>query len=110
MPKRKKSSPKHSPQARPDAMFPSSLRLQAMVGIAIILMTVGFAYLPAIRGDFILDDLLLLTDNPLIKAPDGLYRFWCTTEATDYWPVTNTTLWLSGACGECILPATTSPT
>src|SRR5262249_47046133 len=35
----------------------------------------------------------LLTDNPLIKASDGLYRIWCTTEAIDYWPVCNSTLW-----------------
>ena len=41
-----------------------------------------------------MDDDLLLTTNTLIKASDGLYQFWCTTESHDYWPATNTSLWL----------------
>ena len=40
-----------------------------------------------------MDDDLLLTDNPLVKAPDGIYRLWCTTESTDYWPFTYATFW-----------------
>src|SRR5204862_166721 len=43
---------------------------------------------------FILDDNTALTDNKLIKASDGLYRFWWTTETYDYWPVTNTAPWV----------------
>jgi hypothetical protein len=30
----------------------------------------------------------------MIKAPDGLYRFWFTTEAPDYYPLTSSMLWL----------------
>ena len=45
-------------------------------------------------GSFILDDDLLLTGNAMIRAPDGLARIWFSTEPTDYWPVTNTSLWL----------------
>ena len=33
-------------------------------------------------------------ENPLIKAADGLRRFWFTTQAPDYWPVTSSELWL----------------
>ncbi len=58
------------------------------------MLAVIFVYQPAINGGFIFDDDLLLTNNRLIKAADGLRRFWFTTEATDYWPVSNTTLWL----------------
>ncbi len=94
MSKSKNSSPQPSPHSRPVASIPSSPRLQALAGVALILVAVVLAYLPALRGDFLLDDLFLLTDNPLIQAPDGLSRFWCTTESQDYWPVTNTTLWL----------------
>ena len=35
-----------------------------------------------------------VTGNSLIRAADGLFRFWCTTQAADYWPVTSTTFWI----------------
>jgi len=37
---------------------------------------------------------VFLTDNPLIRAADGLRRFWFTGEPVAYWPVTSSTLWL----------------
>ncbi len=58
-------------------------------------MAVGLAaYLPSLRNGFVWDDDSFLTKNALIKAPDGLARFWFTTQPTDYWPVTSTSLWL----------------
>ena len=41
-----------------------------------------------------LDDDVLLTNNRLVHASDGLYRMWFTTEPTDYWPLTSSTFWL----------------
>jgi len=67
--------------------------LQVTVGAALIVLLTSILYLPALHGPFILDDDFL-TQNRLIKAPDGLYHIWLTTEATDYWPVTNTSFWL----------------
>ena len=64
------------------------LAAAALVGITLLV------YLPSLQGGFIWDDDNFLTLNPLIKASDGLYRFWFTTQATDYWPVTSSTLWL----------------
>jgi tetratricopeptide (TPR) repeat protein len=52
------------------------------------------AYLPMLRNGFVWDDDTFLTQNPLIKAPDGLLRFWFSTQPSDYWPVTSTTLWV----------------
>jgi protein O-mannosyl-transferase len=61
---------------------------------ALLALAVMIAYWPARQGGFIFDDELLLIYNPIIKAPDGLYRFWFTKEALDYWPLTNSTFWL----------------
>lgn len=53
-----------------------------------------FVYWPARQGGFIFDDEVLLTRSELIRAADGLYRFWFTGDAHDYWPVTNSSFWL----------------
>ena len=51
-------------------------------------------YLPALHGGFIFDDDIFLEKSPLILRADGLYRFWFTAAAPDYFPLTSTTLWL----------------
>ncbi len=61
--------------------------------VLIFLITVA-AYLPVLRGEFVFDDGLLITDNRIIKAGDGLHRFWFTTEAPDYYPLTWSLWWL----------------
>jgi tetratricopeptide (TPR) repeat protein len=62
-------------------------------GAVIILLTV-VVYLPALRGEFVFDDPMLITANPIVKANDGLHRFWFTTEAPDYYPLTWSLWWL----------------
>jgi tetratricopeptide (TPR) repeat protein len=52
------------------------------------------AYLPVWHAGFIWDDDKFLLENPLIKHVDGLYSFWFTSQAPDYFPLTSTTLWL----------------
>ncbi len=94
MPKFKKFFKKHASQAQPGTSVLSALPLSLWGGVALIVVAVFLAYLPTLSGGFLLDDDELLTNNSLIKAADGLYRFWCTTEAADYWPVTNTSLWI----------------
>ena len=57
-------------------------------------MIVTFAvYFPVLRGGFVFDDELIIK-NPLIHASDGLYRFWVTTEASDYYALTWSLWWL----------------
>jgi len=72
----------------------SARRLRVLAGAAIIVVATCIAYYPSLGGGFILDDNVNLTDSALIKASDGLYRFWLTMEPIDYWPMFNTTLWL----------------
>lgn len=63
------------------------------LGVAIVLITL-IAYVPAMRAGFVWDDDAFLTKNELIQADNGLYRFWFTTNAPDYFPLTSTMLWL----------------
>jgi tetratricopeptide (TPR) repeat protein len=60
---------------------------------AAILAVALLAYIPAMRGGFLWDDYAFLKDNWLIQAPDGLRRFWFTTQAEDYFPLTSSMLW-----------------
>jgi hypothetical protein len=71
----------------------SACESQRMRATIIVLLTI-VVYLPALRGGFLWDDNYLITENRLIKASDGLYRYWFTTEADDYWPLTSTAWWV----------------
>ena len=46
------------------------------------------------QGGFFWDDHSFLVRSELIHARDGLRRFWLTTEAQDYFPLTSTMLWI----------------
>lgn len=87
-----------APEAEPPAGAPPRpdrrARLRRAGQIALLFAVVAVGYWPAIDGGFIWDDTVLLSEAPLVHAPDGLRRFWLTTEAPDYWPLTNTTFWL----------------
>jgi protein O-mannosyl-transferase len=73
-------------------LFPASL--QALAAAALLVVITCLVYLPSINGGFLLDDKELITRNDLVRAPDGLFRFWCTTDPLDYWPVTNSAFWI----------------
>ena len=63
-------------------------------GAALIVLLTVLVYAPALRGGFVFDDFVLITKNPMVKASDGLHRLWLTTEATDYYPLSGSLLWL----------------
>jgi tetratricopeptide (TPR) repeat protein len=66
---------------------------QALLAAAILAIAF-MAYVPAMPGGFLWDDYSFLKGNWLIQAPDGLQRFWCTTQAEDYFPLTSSMLWI----------------
>jgi len=72
----------------------TSPTIRALGGVMLLAVLVALAYQPAWHGGFLLDDDLLLTENAIIKSPNGLAEFWLTDHATDYWPVTNSVLWV----------------
>ena len=63
-------------------------------GATLIILLTVVAYVPAMRGGFIWDDGLLISENRTVRASDGLYRFWFTTEAPDYYPLAWSLWWL----------------
>ncbi len=78
-----------------DATFSRARRAFWAAALPAAIVAVTFlAHGPAIHAGYVWDDAAFLTDNPLIKARDGLYRFWFTTEPTDYFPLTSTMLWI----------------
>ena len=94
MSKRKKTTVRHTSPTPPGISIASKPYLQVLGGGILLAGLTFLAYLPSLNGGFIFDDKILLTENPLIKASDGLFRLWCTREGPDYWPVTYTTFWL----------------
>ncbi len=94
MPKRMQSPKKHAVQTSPGAALSLANLLGVMRGAAVIAAAAFVIYFPSLNGGFLFDDANLLTENDLIRSPNGLYNFWCTTKTADYWPATNTTLWM----------------
>src|SRR5438067_2410793 len=67
-------------------------RLGPLAGL--LLLTTVVLYIPSFHGGFVWDDAMYITGNPIIKAPDGLHRFWFTTQAFDYYPLTWSLWWI----------------
>ncbi len=51
-------------------------------------------YFPSLSSGFIWDDDMYITGSPFVKAADGLYGLWCTTQTPDYWPLSNSSFWI----------------
>src|SRR4029077_13803100 len=62
--------------------------------IAAIIIAVAVVYLPALRGDFVWDDTLLITGKPLLRIFSGLLEIWSGGRTSDYLPLTNTVFWI----------------
>jgi protein O-mannosyl-transferase len=84
------------PRSKPPArVAPARFALwQQAALIAAIVIGVVVVYLPALRGDFVWDDFLLITGNPLLQNFSGLLEIWSGGRTADYFPVTNTVFWI----------------
>jgi tetratricopeptide (TPR) repeat protein len=63
------------------------------IGLGLLLLPL-VVFAPALHGSFLWDDALLLTRNPYIRSPQGLYHLWLTGDAIDYFPLAATTFWI----------------
>ncbi len=89
-----KSSSEYARQVSCKSSAAPVLNVRMLAGAALIAVVVMLVYFPALSGGFILDDMIYVTNQPLNNSLEGLYQFWFTTEAPDYYPASNTTLWI----------------
>ncbi|MBV8276489.1 MAG: hypothetical protein JO170_14680, partial [Verrucomicrobia bacterium] len=60
-----------------------------------LIVAVGlWVYWPAVHGDWLWDDNMLIRDNTRLRSFHGLYEIWFSASETDYWPLSWTLLWL----------------
>jgi len=69
---------------------PGTLTTRGILGIALLALA---AQWPSLGGGGIWDDQIMIFENERIHAADGLYRFWFTTEQSDYWPLSYSMHW-----------------
>ena len=67
---------------------------QQTAAVAAIIIAVAAVYLPALRGEFVWDDFLGITGNPLLQNFSGLLEIWSGERTVDYFPLTNTVFWI----------------
>lgn len=79
--------------AKPNPSALSALRSEWIPGLVLAVIVV-VTFLPALKNGFIWDDDLMVTENPLIKAADGLKLIWFTTKPTDFFPLTYSDMWV----------------
>ncbi len=67
-------------------------RGRQVVSGCLLVVLIIVAYVPAMRGGFVWDDDQYVTNNPLLTAPDGLWRIWFTAHRqSQYFPLVFTT-------------------
>jgi len=95
------SSPKPVSQPEPietgdvlpskSAMISWKVLLQA----AVIIGAGLWIYWPALHGDWLWDDSLYISDNPLLKEPDRLWKAWFSPGSfIEYYPIEQSVQWL----------------
>ena len=60
----------------------------------LLVLFAGIAYVPALLGGFVWDDVAHIQKNAILASPNALYRIWCTLDFQQYLPVQLTTFWI----------------
>jgi tetratricopeptide (TPR) repeat protein len=61
---------------------------------AVIALAVSFVFAQVVRGGWLWDDGLEITDNFALRSPSGLRRLWLSPPGLDYFPLKGTVQWL----------------
>ena len=62
---------------------------------AVIILAGFWVFGPALRGEWLWDDDLLISQNALVQSPDGLWKIWFQPGSLiDYFPITVTVEWI----------------
>jgi len=62
---------------------------------ALLIVLAGlWVYWPALQGEWLWDDGMLVTDNIELRSWPGLGQIWFAAPTTDYWPLSWTLLWI----------------
>jgi len=62
---------------------------------ALLIMAAGlWVFWPALNGDWLWDDYILVTNNSDLRNWSGLRNIWLAHPITDYWPLSWTVLWV----------------
>jgi tetratricopeptide (TPR) repeat protein len=73
----------------------SSVPWQTIFQALVIAASVLWIYWPALHGDWLWDDDLLVTDNPVVHDPSGLWNIWFEPgNLVDYQPLKVSVVWL----------------
>ena len=76
------------------AAKPAPIRWKTVLEALVIVAAGLLIYWPALHGDWLWDDDLLVTDNSNLRSLWGLWGIWSTPPTTDYWPLSWTLLWI----------------
>ena len=97
---KKKRRPSRAASSKPvqagkrPAAIPASPDGKMVLKAAIIVLAGLVIYWPALQGDWLWDDNVLVTGNSDLRSVQGLGNIWFSTPVTDYWPLTWTLLWV----------------
>jgi tetratricopeptide (TPR) repeat protein len=91
MPQKNKARWSHQSQATLSSA--NRLGWHVPVGLLLVLLATGLAYLPALNGGLLLDDDSHIT-KPELRSIGGLYRIWFEIGATyQYYPLLHSAFW-----------------
>ena len=87
--------PSNAKPARHALPVPLNRIVQATAGALLIVLATLVAYRPALPGDVLWDDDQYVSENPLLFAPDGLWRIWTSpSDSPQYYPLVFSSFWL----------------